>query len=95
MRGTTASQAIGYKEVLDALDAGLPPESAADAIKLASRRYAKRQLTWFSRKDHLFPVDMRPADLPDGADDSVKFEVIVNNALKLLTFDAFCDIIKE
>lgn len=95
VRGTTASQAIGYKEVLDALDAGLPPESASDAIKLASRRYAKRQITWFSRKDHLFPVDMCPADLPDGADDSAKFEVIVNNALKLLTFDAFCDIIKE
>ena len=41
------------------------------------------------------PEAAEPAELPEDASDFAKFEVIVNNALKLLTFDAFCDIIKE
>lgn len=45
----TAMQAIGYKEMVCALDAGRPPEEAAEEIKLRSRQYAKRQLTWFRR----------------------------------------------
>ncbi len=47
----TAMQAIGYKEVAAHL-AGLCslPEAAA-AVKIASTRYAKRQLTWFSRQE--------------------------------------------
>jgi len=47
--GSTALQAIGYKEVIAALREGRPPESASAAIKLATRHYAKRQLTWFRR----------------------------------------------
>ena len=43
---TTAAQAIGYKEIVDAVTAGKTPESAMDEIKQASRNYAKRQLTW-------------------------------------------------
>ncbi|MDL2288073.1 tRNA (adenosine(37)-N6)-dimethylallyltransferase MiaA [Oscillospiraceae bacterium OttesenSCG-928-F05] len=42
----TALQAIGYKEILRAVRAGGTPESASEEIKQASRRYAKRQLTW-------------------------------------------------
>jgi tRNA dimethylallyltransferase len=46
---STALQAIGYKEVLSAINKGLPAETAVDEIKRATRRYAKRQLTWFRR----------------------------------------------
>lgn len=45
----TAMQAIGYKEAVQALQGKLSREDAAEQIKLSSRRYAKRQLTWFSR----------------------------------------------
>ena len=45
----TALQAIGYKEFVAALDGQCTLEEAADQLRQASRRYAKRQLTWFKR----------------------------------------------
>lgn len=41
---------IGYRELYNYLDGKLSLESAVDAIKQNSRRYAKRQLTWFRNK---------------------------------------------
>ena len=46
----TAMQAIGYKEIAAALREGRPAAEAAEEIKLRSRQYAKRQLTWFRRE---------------------------------------------
>ena len=43
----TAAQAIGYKELVRHLKGECTLNEAVDEIKLASRRYAKRQLTWF------------------------------------------------
>lgn len=48
-RSCTAMQAIGYKELAAALEEGRPLEQAAEEIKLRTRQYAKRQLTWFRR----------------------------------------------
>ena len=45
----TAMQAIGYKEMVRALEEGRGEQEAAEEIKLRSRQYAKRQLTWFRR----------------------------------------------
>ncbi len=45
----TAMQAIGYKEMAAALRGGGDVCAAAEEIKLRSRQYAKRQLTWFRR----------------------------------------------
>ena len=47
--GATALQAIGYKELLPALRGETTLEAAAEEIKLRSRQYAKRQLTWLRR----------------------------------------------
>ena len=47
--GCTAMQAIGYKEFTAALAGWESIDSAADRVRQASRRYAKRQLTWFRR----------------------------------------------
>ena len=47
----TAMQAIGYKEMVEYLDGYLTLEEAVDKIKQESRRYAKRQLTWFRRNE--------------------------------------------
>ena len=49
--GTTAAQAIGYKEIISHVRGEITLSRAIDEIKLASRRYAKRQLTWFRRED--------------------------------------------
>lgn len=45
----TAMQAIGYKEMAAALREGRSVDEAAEEIKLRSRQYAKRQLSWFRR----------------------------------------------
>ena len=48
-RTSTALQAIGYKECLAYLDGSASREDAIAEIKLRSRQYAKRQLTWLRR----------------------------------------------
>ena len=45
----TAMQAIGYKEFVDALAGRSSIETATQLVQQASRKYAKRQLTWFRR----------------------------------------------
>ncbi|MBO5407999.1 MAG: tRNA (adenosine(37)-N6)-dimethylallyltransferase MiaA [Clostridia bacterium] len=47
----TAMQAIGYKEIVEFLDGYLTLEEAVEKLKMESRRYAKRQLTWFRRNE--------------------------------------------
>ena len=44
---TTAAQAIGYKEIVSYLNGEITLCEACELIKLSTRRYAKRQLTWF------------------------------------------------
>lgn len=52
-RTSTAFQAIGYKELLSAVDGQVPLEEAVAEIKLRSRQYAKRQLTWLRRNQDI------------------------------------------
>ena len=47
----TSMQAIGYKEIVEYLDGYLTLEEAVEKLKMESRRYAKRQLTWFRRNE--------------------------------------------
>ena len=42
-------QAIGYKEFIDALKGRCSMETATGLVQQSSRKYAKRQLTWFRR----------------------------------------------
>ena len=53
---STAAQAIGYKEILPWLHGECDLQTAVDALKIATRHYAKRQLTWFSAKSYVRPV---------------------------------------
>ena len=46
-KGTTAAQAIGYKEIISYIDGESTLSEAVEFLKLSTRRYAKRQLTWF------------------------------------------------
>ena len=45
----TAMQGLGYKEVVDYLKGKLTKEEMIEKIKMETRRYAKRQLTWFRK----------------------------------------------
>ena len=54
----TAMQAIGYKEIKEYLDGFLTKEEAIEKIKMESRRYAKRQLTWFRKNENTTWLDM-------------------------------------
>ncbi len=60
----TASQAIGYKELVEYIEGRCTLDEAVESLKLASRRYAKRQLTWFR---HEKGARVIYADFPDGS----------------------------
>ena len=45
----TAMQGLGYKEVVQYLNGAINKEEMIEKIKLETRRYAKRQLTWFRK----------------------------------------------
>ena len=58
----TAMQAIGYKEFVAALDGQCTIEEAADHVRQSSRRYAKRQLTWFRRNQNMHWLTRRDGE---------------------------------
>ena len=74
---TTAAQAIGYKELLDYLGGRETLVAAQEKLKAATRRYAKRQMTWFGAKDFVHWIDVC-----DGTRQKT-FEEIVNIASEL------------
>jgi tRNA dimethylallyltransferase len=58
LRNCQSIQAIGYKEIYDYLDGSVTWEEAVEQLKQNSRRYAKRQLTWFRNKMDVQWFDM-------------------------------------
>lgn len=56
-QGITAPQAIGYKEIVSALDGDISLDEAIEQIKTATRRYAKRQRTWFRKDTRIAWID--------------------------------------
>lgn len=54
----TASQAIGYKELVGVLDGRIEMDDAVESIKRSTRRYAKRQLTWFRADPRVAWIDL-------------------------------------
>lgn len=55
---TTVAQAIGYKELIPYLEGKCSLKDAVEALKTATRRYAKRQLTWFRAVEGIHTVYM-------------------------------------
>ncbi len=53
---STASQAIGYKEIISYIRGECTVNDAIERIKLSSRRYAKRQLTWFRHESEAIRI---------------------------------------
>ncbi len=58
----TAMQAIGYKEFIAAMEGFGTIGEAADQVRQSSRRYAKRQLTWFRRNPAIHWLTRYPGD---------------------------------
>ncbi len=54
---TTAMQGIGYKEVVEYLKGNSTKEEMIEKIKMETRRYAKRQLTWFRKIENIVWLD--------------------------------------
>lgn len=53
----TAAQAIGYKELIPYINGEDSLKNCLEVMKMESRRYAKRQITWFKNTDGVFLVD--------------------------------------
>lgn len=54
----TASQMIGFREIRQLLDGEMSISQCIAAIQQATRRYAKRQLTWFRRQTNFAPLNL-------------------------------------
>ncbi|MBV8994982.1 MAG: tRNA (adenosine(37)-N6)-dimethylallyltransferase MiaA [Pseudonocardiales bacterium] len=65
--GRTASQALGYRQVIAALDAGTDPAAAAEPIAAATRRFVRRQRSWFRRDPRIRWLDCQQPDLLEHA----------------------------
>ena len=53
----TSIQAIGYKEVIEYINKKITKEEMIEKIKMETRRYAKRQLTWFRKIENITWID--------------------------------------
>ena len=78
-----AAQAIGYKELIECIKGECTLDEAADKIRLASRRYAKRQLTWFRHRGDACRVfvDDGNGKMRDFADISNEIAAFADNFL--------------
>ena len=75
-RTATALQAIGYKQFLAVEEGRATVEEAVEEVKLRSRQYAKRQLTWLRRNEAIHWI--RWEKVPD-------FQAALQNATEILT----------
>ena len=64
-RELNALNTFGYREVFDYLDGESDLAETAARIKMGTRRYAKRQLTWFRSDTRVTWIDVGPDDAPD------------------------------
>lgn len=71
----TALQAIGYKELLPYFRSECTLEDAVESIRRESRRYAKRQLTWFRRDGNISWIMV---------DEYQNFDEVVQQALRIV-----------
>lgn len=73
--GKTSAQAIGYKELEPYFSNEKTLSEAVDSLKQATRRYAKRQLTWFRRREDAHRIYIDKYD---------SREEMINDAMKII-----------
>lgn len=79
--GLTAQAAIGYKEIVAALEGECTLEEAIDQVKQSTRRYAKRQLTWLRGDTSIHWLDAN-----EGVDEN-----LIARAVELIENDSQCN----
>ena len=65
-------QGLGYKELIPVVRDGQPLKQAVNAIKLGTRHYAKRQMTWFRRTEGIIWLDVLANDCMERAWDRIQ-----------------------
>ncbi|RYM05644.1 tRNA (adenosine(37)-N6)-dimethylallyltransferase MiaA [Sporolactobacillus sp. THM7-7] len=75
IRTAQSVQAIGYKELFPYFDGEVSLEEAVELLKRNTRRYAKRQLTWFRRQMaiHWFEMTDEPSGFSKTAEEIIQF----------------------
>ncbi len=66
-RSTTAGRAIGYAQAAAQIAGELSADEAIDRTQQLTRRYARRQVSWFKRYEHMMWLDAESASLSDEA----------------------------
>ena len=61
----TAMQAIGYRQVVEHLRGERDLEETVELVKIRTRQFAKRQLTWFRRHGNCKRIELRPEETVD------------------------------
>ena len=74
----TAFNAIGYKELKPFIDGSLSLDDCVDNLKRETRRYAKRQITWFKRNKN---INWFYADSPDREQFYKNIDLLINSFL--------------
>ena len=81
----TSAQAIGHKELIPFLKGECTFDEAVESLKRETRRYAKRQMTWFNRDERINWITADSADL----------KKILENSIKILEINGKYGIIAE
>ena len=66
-----AKQALGYKEIIQYLDGGLTLDDAKEMVKQSTRRFAKRQMTWFRRFPDVQWLETEELEGPESISDEI------------------------
>lgn len=77
-KGVTAAQAIGHKELVPFINGEVSFEEAVQTLKRETRRYAKRQLTWFRRDERIFWIYADEENVYEKAKEIINKKVITN-----------------
>lgn len=64
-QGVTAQKALGYAQVLEMLDGNFGPDELADRIMIATRRYSRRQESWFRRDNRIIWMNAKDAKVDE------------------------------
>ncbi len=64
-------QSIGYSQILDFINGQSSLENAIEKIKQETRRYAKRQITWFKKVPNTISIPVTPKDTPETLRDKI------------------------
>ena len=77
LESLTSKQAIGYKEVLEALDGKISMDEARERIKINTRHYAKRQMTWFKKDERIHWINLD--EVADDEAEQIVFDTLENS----------------